>query len=101
LAASEAVVILDMALLAEKDNPYGVREIIVVDLSPAEQIRRLVSFRGFTADDAAKRIAAQANRDDRLALADHVIDNSGDLETLIEKVDHLWTTLSGGAAVID
>jgi len=97
-ADSEAVVILDMALLAEKDNPYGVREIIVVDLSTAEQISRLVAFRGFTADDATKRIAAQASREDRLAIADHVVDNSGDLEALVTRVDQLWGTLSGDAA---
>jgi dephospho-CoA kinase len=87
-----------MALLAEKDNPYGVREIIVVDLSTAEQISRLVAFRGFTADDATKRIAAQASREDRLAIADHVVDNSGDLEALVTRVDQLWGTLSGDAA---
>ena len=92
---TDNLVILDMALLAEKDNPYGVKEIIVVDLSPTAQVNRLVKFRNFSADDAEKRIAAQASRDTRLALADHVIDNSGPLEDLYSQVDDLWKKLSG------
>jgi dephospho-CoA kinase len=94
LSETDEVVILDMALIAEKDNPYGVDEIIVVDLAPAEQIRRLVAFRGFSADDAERRIAAQASRDQRLAIADHVIDNSGDLVALADQVNRLWETLT-------
>ncbi len=94
LSDTDAVVVLDMALLAEKDNPYGVREVIVVDLSPSEQVRRLVEFRGFSADDAQNRIAAQTSRQERLAIADHVIDNSGDLESLQTQVDQLWDTLA-------
>jgi dephospho-CoA kinase len=93
-SGTDAVVILDMALLAEKSNPYGVKEIIVVDLTPSEQVRRLVAFRGFSADDARNRIAAQVSREERLALADHVIDNSGDLDSLAAQVDQLWETLA-------
>lgn len=94
-ADSDDIVILDMALIAEKDNPYGVNEIIVVDLSPAEQVRRLVAYRGFTAEDAEKRIAAQASQDARLSIADHVIDNSGDLDALATQVSQLWEQLQG------
>lgn len=94
-ADSDDIVILDMALIAEKDNPYGVKEIIVVDLSPSEQIRRLVAYRDFTTEDAGKRIAAQASRDARLSIADHVIDNSGDLDALAAQVSQLWDRLHG------
>lgn len=87
---TDNVVILDMALLAEKKNPYGVTEIIVVDLSPAEQIDRLVRYRNFSAEDAQNRIAAQATRQERLDLADHVVDNSGSLEDLEHHVERLW-----------
>ena len=93
-ADTDNLVVLDMALLAEKANPYGVSEIIVVDLSPEAQVDRLVRFRNFTPDDAEKRIAAQAHRDDRLALADHVIDNSGSVEQLYVQVDQLWEHLT-------
>jgi dephospho-CoA kinase len=94
LSDTDAVVILDMALLAEKNNPYGVKEIVVVDLSPTEQVHRLVESRGFSAEDARNRIAAQVSREDRLALADHVIDNSGDLEVLQTQVTQLWEKIS-------
>ena len=88
------VVVLDMALLTEKANPYDVTEIVVVDLAPETAADRLVRFRGFSADDAAKRIAAQTSREERLALATHVIDNNGNLEELKEQVDALWQKLT-------
>ncbi len=91
---TENVVVLDMALLTEKANPYEVTEIIVVDLAPETAADRLVRFRGFSADDAAKRIAAQTSREERLALATHVIDNNGNLEELKEQVDNLWQKLT-------
>ena len=91
---TQKVVVLDMALLTEKQNPYGVKEIIVVDLSPEVQIERLVQFRSFEIDDAKKRIAAQASRQERLALATHVIDNSGDLDSLHSQVETLWRQLT-------
>ncbi|NNE96884.1 MAG: dephospho-CoA kinase [Acidimicrobiales bacterium] len=94
LASSDRVVILDMALLTETDNPYGVGEIIVVDLAIEDQIDRLVRYRGFEPADAQKRIRAQAGRDERLALADHVIDNSGSLDDLAVQVDRLWQRIS-------
>ncbi|MGA1649522.1 MAG: dephospho-CoA kinase, partial [Ilumatobacteraceae bacterium] len=57
-------------------------------------VERLVSFRGFTEDDARARIARQATRDERLAGADFVIDNSGAPEDLAEQIDRLWTWLN-------
>ncbi|NNF54445.1 MAG: dephospho-CoA kinase [Acidimicrobiales bacterium] len=92
--STENVVVLDMALLTEKANPYEVTEIIVVDLAPETAVDRLVRFRGFSEDDAAKRIAAQANREERLAVATHVIDNNGDLTALKQQVDALWQRLN-------
>ncbi len=92
--STENVVVLDMALLTEKANPYDVSEIIVVDLAPHTAAERLVRFRGFSADDAAKRIAAQTSREERLALATHVIDNNGNLTALKEQVDALWQNLT-------
>ncbi len=92
--STDNVVILDMALLTEKQNPYGVTEIIVVDLSPEVQVERLVQFRNFDPDDANKRIAAQASREERLALASHVLDNSGSVEDLNAQIDALWLKLT-------
>ncbi|MGA0144762.1 MAG: dephospho-CoA kinase [Ilumatobacteraceae bacterium] len=91
--ATQNVVILDIPLLTE--NPReGLQGRIVVDVPVETQVERLVSFRGFTEDDARARIARQATRDERLAGADFVIDNSGAPEDLAEQIDRLWTWLN-------
>lgn len=91
--ATKNVVILDIPLLTE--NPReGLQGRIVVDVPVETQVERLVSFRGFTEDDARARIARQATRDERLAGADFVIDNSGAPEDLAEQIDRLWTWLT-------
>ncbi|MGA1642344.1 MAG: dephospho-CoA kinase [Ilumatobacteraceae bacterium] len=91
--ATKNVVILDIPLLTE--NPReGLQGRIVVDVPVETQVERLVSFRGFTEDDARARIARQASRDERLAGADFVIDNSGAPEDLAEQIDRVWTWLN-------
>ena len=45
-------------------------------------------------EEAAARIAAQASRDQRLAVADHVIVNNGSREELLASVDRLWADLT-------
>ncbi|MFZ9083463.1 MAG: dephospho-CoA kinase [Ilumatobacteraceae bacterium] len=91
--ATKNVVILDIPLLTE--NPReGLQGRIVVDVPVETQVERLVSFRGFTEDDARARIARQATRDERLAGADFVIDNSGAPEDLAEQIDRVWTWLN-------
>lgn len=92
LASTENVVVLDIPLLTE--NPRrGLQGKIVVDLPPELQVERLVSYRGFTTDDARARIARQASREDRLRGADFVIDNSGTPEDLARQVVTLWDWL--------
>ncbi len=91
-ADTDRVVVLDFPLLAE--NPRdGLAATIVVDVDPDIAVRRLVEFRGMDADDARARMNSQISRDDRLARATHVIDNSGDLESLRTQVDALWAEL--------
>jgi dephospho-CoA kinase len=93
-AHTDRVVILDIPLLAE--NPReGLQGIIVVDVPVELQIQRLVSFRGFDEDDARARIGRQATREQRAALADVIIDNSGDLDDLTEQIDRTWAWLTG------
>jgi dephospho-CoA kinase len=48
--------------------------------------------------DAKARIAAQATREQRLAIADYVVDNSGSLAQLRAEVEDLWSIFSGAAA---
>lgn len=83
------VVILDIPLLAE--NPRkGLCGTIVVDVPEDIAVSRLVAQRGMREDDARARMANQASREKRLAIADQVIDNSGSLEELQRRVSEVW-----------
>jgi len=89
---TDHVVVLDIPLLTE--NPRdGLQGIIVVDIPVELQVRRLVEFRGFDEADARARIARQATREQRLATATIVIDNSGDLAALVPQVERAWEWL--------
>jgi len=86
---TDNVVVLDIPLLAE--NPRkGLSGVIVVDVPVEIAVSRLIEFRNMTETDARARIANQASREKRLAIADQVIDNSGDLDQLAAKVDEIW-----------
>ena len=88
--STDKVVVLDIPLLVE--NPReGLDGVLVVDLESELAVRRLVEQRNMNADDARARIAKQATREQRLALANHVIDNSGDRDELSRKVDLAWS----------
>lgn len=86
---SDQVVVLDMPLLVE--NPRdGMSGLVVVDVDPEIAISRLVQFRNMNEEDARRRMASQASREDRLKVADRVIDNSGAPEDLAAQVDEVW-----------
>lgn len=90
---TDHVVILDIPLLTE--NPReGLQGKIVVDVPVEVQVERLVQYRGFDEADARARISRQATREQRLATADFVVDNSGDLEDLQPQLDKLWLWLN-------
>lgn len=87
--ATDNVVVLDMPLLVE--NPReGMSGLIVVDVDPEVAISRLVQFRNMNEDDARRRMASQASREDRLKVADRVIDNGGNPDALDAQVDEVW-----------
>lgn len=91
-ADADRIVVLDFPLLGE--NPRDdVEATIVVDIPVDVAVERLVEFRGMNADDARRRIASQISREERLARATHVVDNSGDLDQLRVEVDGLWARL--------
>ena len=94
LAATDQVVVLDVPLLVES-GWEGMSGVVVVDLDPDVAVSRLVEFRGFDETDARNRIANQASREDRLAKADQVVDNGGDLASLEAQVDGVWDWISG------
>lgn len=90
LAGSDAVVILDVPLLVESSRAYPVAGLLVVDVDPEVAVRRLVEQRGMREEDVRSRMARQASREERLARADRVIDNSGTLADLERQVDEAW-----------
>jgi dephospho-CoA kinase len=92
-AGEGAVIVHDIPLLAEVGRAGSFDAVIVVD-APAElQVSRMVEDRGWTPEDAASRIGAQATREDRLAIATHVIDNTGTHEELRAQVEEIYAEL--------
>lgn len=96
-ASPRAVVVHDIPLLAEVGRAGSFDAVIVVDAPPELQVTRMVEDRGWTREDAESRIAAQATRQDRLAIATHVVDNTGSLEELREQVERIYTELADRA----
>ncbi|MGZ4655304.1 dephospho-CoA kinase [Oryzihumus sp.] len=92
-APPDAVVVYDVPLLVENDLQGQYDVVVVVDVPPDVQLQRLTGPRGMTEPDARARMAAQATREQRLAAADLVIDNTGDLTALGHRVDALWDEL--------
>lgn len=85
-----AVVVYDVPLLVEArvDDPW---DTIVVAHAPADvRRRRLVELRGMDEPAAQARIAAQVSDEQRLAIADVVIDTAGSLADTIAQTDALW-----------
>lgn len=86
------LVVLDVPLLVESGRD-DLAALVVVDVDPEVAVERLVQRRGMREDDARARLASQASREDRLAQADHVIDNDGSLEELESRVAEVWLRL--------
>ncbi|WP_329561561.1 dephospho-CoA kinase [Streptomyces uncialis] len=92
-APDDAVVVQDVPLLTENGLQDRYDLVIVVDTSPATQLDRLVRLRGMTEADARARMAAQATRAQRLAIADIVIDNDVPRGELSARVTEVWAEL--------
>jgi dephospho-CoA kinase len=92
-----AVVVYDVPLLVEKGLQDGYDVVVVVDAADDVRLHRLVDRRGMTAADAGARMASQASRDERLAVADEVVVNDAGLDALAARVDELWIALAARA----
>jgi dephospho-CoA kinase len=97
-APDDAVVVHDIPLLVETGQADKFDLLLVVDVPREVQVERLTGARGMAEEEAKARIASQAAREDRLAVADIVVDNSGSLEDLDRRVDEVWADLTRRAA---
>jgi dephospho-CoA kinase len=88
-APADAVVVNDVPLLVETGQAGSYDLVLVVEADPGTRVTRLVE-RGLTAEDARARMAAQATDEQRRAVADVVLDNSGTREELVAQVDRFW-----------
>ena len=93
-AAGVAVLVHDVPLLVESGLEGGYDEVVVVDTTPELQKQRLTELRGLSSEQADQRIAAQASRQQRLAVATRVLLNDGALEQLQDQVRQLWGDLA-------
>jgi dephospho-CoA kinase len=93
-ADQDAIVVEDIPLIAENDMAGFFDLVVVVDVPPRIQEERLIRERELTRDQVAARMAAQASREQRLAIAGIVLDNSGSLAELDRQVGDLWAELS-------
>ena len=90
--SSDHVVVLDTPLLTVTEG-HDWAALIVVDTPVEVAVERLVAQRAMSEDDARARIAKQISREERVAKADRVIDNGGDLAALDRQLDELWAWL--------
>jgi dephospho-CoA kinase len=92
LAKTDHVVVFAIPLLrpAHREG-LGLAAVVVVDCPVEAAVERLVKVRGMDRRDALARIGAQIGREERVAGADYVLDNSSTLEDLDAQVARLWT----------
>ncbi len=93
-ASGTEIVVLDVPLLVESGAGDAYGDVVVVEAPEDDRVRRLVEQRGMDPDDVRGRMRSQASDADRRAVAAEVIDNSGDLVDLEEKVDRVWQRIT-------
>ncbi|CRZ13946.1 dephospho-CoA kinase [Mycolicibacterium neworleansense] len=89
-AHEDAVIVEDIPLLVESQMAPMFPLVIVVNADPELRVKRLIEYRGFTESDARARIAAQATEEQRRAVADVWLDNSGSPGAVVEQARALW-----------
>ena len=88
-SATGGYVIVAIPLLVETRGAQRFDRVLVVDCDPAVQLARLQARDGTTREQALRMLAAQASREQRLAAADDVIHNDGDIAALRDQVEKL------------
>ncbi|MEU6295851.1 dephospho-CoA kinase [Streptomyces erythrochromogenes] len=97
-AGPDAIVVHDVPLLTENGLAPLYDLVVVVDAAPSTQLARLTALRAMAEEEARARMAAQATREQRLAVATLVIDNDGPLDALEPQVRKVWEELTARAA---
>ncbi|MFF5721076.1 dephospho-CoA kinase [Streptomyces buecherae] len=97
-AGADSIVVHDVPLLTENGLAPLFDLVLVVNASSQTQLDRLVRLRGMTEEEARSRMAAQATREQRKAVADLIVDNDGPLEALEPQVRKVWEQLKERAA---
>jgi dephospho-CoA kinase len=98
-AGPGSVVVHDVPLIAENGLASAYDLVVVVDVPTRTQLDRLIRLRGMSREQAQGRMTAQASRDQRLAIADIVVDNSGSLAELDRQAGELWSELRRRALI--
>ena len=92
-APAGVLVVHDIPLLVETGQATSFDAVVVVDVPEEVQVERAMRERGWTEAEARARVEAQASRADRLAAATHVVENSGDVEDLRQRVTEVFEQL--------
>lgn len=93
-AGPDAVVVHDIPLLTETGQAGDFDAVVVVDVPVETQVERMTTLRGMTREEARARVAAQAGREQRLAVATYVIENTGTEEDLRDRVAEVFSQLA-------
>jgi dephospho-CoA kinase len=100
-APEGTVVVHDIPLLVETGQADRFDAVLVVDVPVETQVERMVRDRGMSREDALARVAAQADREQRLAAATHVVDNTGKREDLRDRVTEVLAELVSAGSTGD
>lgn len=100
-APAGAVVVHDIPLLVETGQADRFDAVVVVDVPVETQVERMARDRGMSREDALARVKAQASREERLAVASHVVDNTGTREDLRDRVTEVLEELVSAGSTGD
>jgi dephospho-CoA kinase len=100
-SATGSYVMVAIPLLVETQGAARFDRVLVVDCDPEIQLARLQARDGATREQAKHMLAAQATREQRLAVADDVIQNNGDIAALRSQVERLHRSYTTASAQSD
>ena len=93
LRRSDAIVVLDAALIVETALVDVCNAVIVMDSDDEERIRRLQRDRGMSPADIRARMSSQSERESLLEKADIIVTNDGTPDDLVPEADRVWALL--------